>query len=568
MPPKTGTFSILSLSFSFSLPLSLLFTDAHSCSRADGQLLTRTFFSRRGDLVCEYNQPSIVTAIYNYAWFIRLDIWMCFTALFFVPQNTWCFKTLLYYLARMDCAWKLLSSTLHLTVRWPMIEIGHLVWFLKYLIFLAMMVVLEPHPQPHAGTIDVAYLLINIALTLVNEIYLGAFVRYPFPLPGRLRRSWMTRDEVLNRVVVVVVYCCWLCRRHSTHMLPPQSIFIHLAHRQCVLYLLEHIDLRLCTGFKLVLVVLDPTSVRYVFSLVLSPSLSLSLVQVLMKFPCSIVMGLTPGELCDCTLQNEIYLSVAEYTCGTRTNVDCYFAVLLTWLAAALVSFVLIYFCWAVVMLAIGVLRGIIIGVGSVQSWQDVTWALVRLQDTGMNVITAARPFRGNSKPDGMQDFLEGSSAMDPEAIRRTMRTISEQADKSIWSWFIESLYEDHLITKEEMKMLSSDAAFPPTNDEAQRRIVHFMWSLDHMNNIESGQSFYRQCHRVRTMPSWTVIVPIYNESIVYSADELRTRRRPDRYERERERARERERERERERDDHLQCVPVHTSMINKCTHE
>jgi len=85
--------------------------------------------------------------------------------------------------------------------------------------------VLEPHPQPHAGTIDVAYLLINIALTLVNEIYLGAFVRYPFPLPGRLRRSWMTRDEVLNRVVVVV-YCCWLCRRHSTHMLPPQSIFI------------------------------------------------------------------------------------------------------------------------------------------------------------------------------------------------------------------------------------------------------------------------------------------------------------------------------------------------------
>jgi hypothetical protein len=237
-----------------------------------------------------------------------------------------------------------------------------------------------------------------------------------------------------------------------------------------------------------------------------------------------LVTGLTPGELCGCTLQNELYLSAQEYNCGTRTRVDCYFAVILTWLAAMLVSFVLIYFCWAVVMLAIGVLRGIIIGVGSVQSWQDVTWALVRLKGTSMNVITAARPFKSDEQAQTIPEL----ASVDPESIRNAMASINQRADKSIWSWFIESLFDDFLITGEEKKMLQSDAAFPPRNDEAKRRIVHFLWSLDHMTNIDASQSFYRQSHRVRTMPSWSVIVPIYNEPIVYSAAELRTRERPD----------------------------------------
>lgn len=206
-------------------------------------------------------------------------------------------------------------------------------------------------------------------------------------------------------------------------------------------------------------------------------------------------------------------------------------------------------------MLAVGVLRGIFLGVGGVQSWQDVTWALMRLQKTRMAVISAAHPWRrervggGGGAAGGARSTrnLSASSAaasassasaaaasdqLSPEErVKQQMQQMQQESDKSFWNFFIDSLFEDFLITKEEKKMLQTDVAFPPKNDEAKRRIVHFMWSLDHMNSIDSSDlsSFYRKSHRVRTMPSWTVIIPIYNEPIAYSADELRTRRRPDR---------------------------------------
>jgi hypothetical protein len=164
----------------------------------DGLPLTRSFFANKGDLVCEYSQAEIVAAIYNYAWFVRLDLWLGLTAWFFVPENTWCFKTLLFYVARWDCGWKVFSSALHLAVRWPMIEVSHLVWLVKYILFMVLLLSVEPTVPAKASPMDLTYLILQIVLTIVNELYLGFLVRYPFPIPGRLRRVWMTRDEVFE----------------------------------------------------------------------------------------------------------------------------------------------------------------------------------------------------------------------------------------------------------------------------------------------------------------------------------------------------------------------------------
>jgi 1,3-beta-glucan synthase len=98
------------------------------------------------------------------------------------------------------------------------------------------------------------------------------------------------------------------------------------------------------------------------------------------------------------------------------------------------------------------------------------------------------------------------------------------------WNDFIESMYSEHLLSKTERETLKyskngkKKPCFRPApySKEAQRRIIKFLWSLEAMlNSKNESVPNYRQRYMVRTMPSWTIMVPCFSETCVYLQEEL-----------------------------------------------
>ena len=103
-----------------------------------------------------------------------------------------------------------------------------------------------------------------------------------------------------------------------------------------------------------------------------------------------------------------------------------------------------------------------------------------------------------------------------------------------MWNLFVEALYEDCLLSVAEKNnyLVSDNKTIPdfgskPRSEEAIRRILYYLWSLESIiAHHEGGEHTpWRRLHRVRTMPTWSCVIPAYEETILFDEKQLtRTR--------------------------------------------
>ncbi|CUI14841.1 glucan synthase-like protein, putative [Bodo saltans] len=197
--------------------------------------------------------------------------------------------------------------------------------------------------------------------------------------------------------------------------------------------------------------------------------------------------------------------------CEASFAVTCYVAVIFTWLSAELISFVALYTVFEVLMLLFGLFRGKTNRVGNIKTWQDVEKNFEGVLDRCMRRVS--------------------SSLLFPEKAA------------SCWNAFTQALYDDCLLNEKELARLSfkidtskppeagtklpiPDFSQKPRSAEAIRRIVYHLWSLESsLAHDEVGGKLIhtplRKAHRVATMPTWTTVIPAYNETIIFEEDQL-----------------------------------------------
>jgi len=190
--------------------------------------------------------------------------------------------------------------------------------------------------------------------------------------------------------------------------------------------------------------------------------------------------------------------------CQPLVSCMCILGVTFCWISASLVSFVCFFAIFELEKLVFGVARAKYIGVGNVQSWADV--------DRHFDIIKR-------------------------KAMTKISLTLLNPLKQNIlWNNFIDHLHEDCLLNKRERKdyRIEPDEgkhrpnfSLKPRSSEAERRIIHFLWTLESMlqHNEVGSHNDYRRRHRVRTMPTWTVLVPTYNETIWLTEEQLRRNR-------------------------------------------
>ena len=451
-----GTFNFIRFKFDRLERLSFLGRFYNSYPKPDAEKLTfkfsKSFFEHRKPIRRENMNRAIVTFFYNYSWFIRLNIWLILTSWFFVPANDTCFKSLIYYLARFDCCWNVISCVLHWFVRFPWIGIfSHVIPLIFNFVMLFLLFYVSPQPpQYDANSVDIFYLLLSIAIVVVWELYLAIFIHCPFPVPGRRRAFLPTLKAFKSK---------------------SKLFFLNVIYYTLVLVGTWIIDWTL-----------------------LIPS----------------VINVTPKTLCTCPIISEISSIEAANECTARLEIDCLFAVLLTWVAALLVCLVFFYMVWICVFMFFGVMRAFSTRIGYLKSWQDVTKKLESIKTQTVFFLTTATPPKRHA-PIGydVDDLIFGN----PD---------SSKADYHIWEYFIDSMFNEYLITEKERNNLMKNASFPPTNEEAQRRVLNFINSLGFIAKLGiTNESKNRRRFRVKCMPSWTVLIPIYNETIFFSTEEL-----------------------------------------------
>jgi len=91
---------------------------------------------------------------------------------------------------------------------------------------------------------------------------------------------------------------------------------------------------------------------------------------------------------------------------------------------------------------------------------------------------------------------------------------------KDIWSAAIFHLRQENLISKAEQDRLrQQDFSLAPKNTEAQRRICQFLSSIVMINEIE--QNNLLKNFSVSSMPSLTIIVPFFAETVTYDENAI-----------------------------------------------
>jgi hypothetical protein len=211
------------------------------------------------------------------------------------------------------------------------------------------------------------------------------------------------------------------------------------------------------------------------------------------------VRGITL-ELCECQLDGlSVLVTQAKDQCPKRASAVCYGGVVLTWGGAFLISFVLANACFNIVLMGAGALIAIRNRIGNVKRWQDVANHFRRISDRCFVVVSNSLKYDENKLV--------------------------------FWNHFIDSLHKEHLLSSTEKKNLCyhSESKLPdfsvaPRNHEARRRIIKFCWSLEAMLAQSEDISVlyeWRKDFQVRTMPSWTVMVPCATETTLYSQADL-----------------------------------------------
>ena len=376
----------------------------------------------------EFMNRSVFSFIYNYAWYVRLHIWLVTTSWYYIPQNNACFYSFLFYLSIIDICWNFVTSISHAITRFP--HLGLLTICLPLLYHFVWLVALfyfgGKRPQNSAYPIDVYYIAICIFITFVWEFYLMFLLPCSFLLPGRRRSFFPPMDQWWDKAIIFL--------------------------QNCIVYILM-----IGISWFVTWYIIVPSVLKVDFG------------------------------ICTCPLINQIP-SVAENAmqCGWRVQILCDSAVVLLWAGSMWICLVTTYMVWVAVIAAFGVWGAYKARIGHINTWSQVRKKIKHIK-TEECIISRSAKGKGT---------------------------------EGLWTLFVRSLYDEHLIPEEEMNDLLHKAAHPPINAEAKRRIFSFFNSLEDMVRRNKLSTFQLN-FPLKSMPTYTTMIPIYDEAIFYSVADL-----------------------------------------------
>jgi hypothetical protein len=240
-----------------------------------------------------------------------------------------------------------------------------------------------------------------------------------------------------------------------------------------------------------------------------------------------VVIKVRPDTLCTCPDEKVALTKELHKRCKFGARLLCTAGVLMVWLSVIVINLVWVFACFQLMLLIYGIGRGKRDRVGNVKNWNDVQKYFLQIK---------------------LVCFPSISSCLH-----------SKHNQMVLWNWFINALYNEWLIDSQERDQLKitfrpleknetvkweldevekgikySNPLFlkQPKNEEAVRRIIYFLWSLqaiaarersDDAASKDPDQAEWRAANRVLAMPSLTIMTPCAAEPVIYSAAELVT---------------------------------------------
>eukprot|EP01113_Clastostelium_recurvatum_P039644 TRINITY_DN606_c0_g1_i3.p1 TRINITY_DN606_c0_g1~~TRINITY_DN606_c0_g1_i3.p1 ORF type:complete len:2408 (-),score=581.57 TRINITY_DN606_c0_g1_i3:45-6527(-) len=504
-------------------------------------LVTPITFPHRG---------GVFSMIVNYGWIMRLNLWLFFTVWFFLQDNqdATCVASVLPMLAIADCALMIavygLEYFVTLTLSPPtLVLLGyHIVALLAVLAVDGVVNIFPPWSQTIeiAGTsfvvtTAVLYIAVTAAIMIIDEIYISARPA-PFAVAGRQRNGRLERQvwggfwagAIIAAVIGVIVWVIVARVSPSAAAILGQQFDLFrdifgvsvnaLVLIACAIALVLGTALgvgmgrlsvacrRLGRSERLRRAENVWDEVKYVLMTISFWAFTLVIYWVvLFQILIPSVVGVTPRS-CECNpvLQN-YNLDAQPNACLTPTYVVCVLGVILTWSSTIIVSFVALFMCYTIVSLAYGLAIAATNQIGSVKAWSDISKYFERIQTKCFPVMSRSMMFSKNHE--------------------------------LLWNQFIDSLHDEFLLTNTEHERLQfrrfeteagkfktpPDLSRAVVNKEAMRRLMQFCWSQEAMLKQSKRIRIpeFRRWFQVRTMPSWTVIVPCFTETTFYSLQDL-----------------------------------------------
>jgi len=250
---------------------------------------------------------------------------------------------------------------------------------------------------------------------------------------------------------------------------------------------------------------------------------------VFYEFIVPVVIKVRPDTLCTCPDEKVALTKELVKRCKFGAWLLCSTGVVMVWLSVLIINLVWVFACFQIMVLIYGIGRGKRDRVGNVKDWRDVQRYFVQIKTQCLPAISSCLHSKHNQMV--------------------------------LWNWFINSLYNEWLIDAADRDALKitfrpldrnetakweldevekgikySNPLFlkQPKNEEACRRIIYFLWSLQAIAAADRGghegggggapdpeQNAWRAANRVLAMPSLTIMTPCAAEPVIYGLEEL-----------------------------------------------
>eukprot|EP00667_Euglena_gracilis_P000073 EG_transcript_73 len=246
---------------------------------------------------------------------------------------------------------------------------------------------------------------------------------------------------------------------------------------------------------------------------------------VFYEFIVPVVIKVRPDTLCTCPDERVALTKELVKRCKFGSRLLCSTGVVMVWLSVIVINLVWVFACFQLMLLVYGIGRGKRDRVGNVKDWGDVQKYFLQIKLQCLPAISSCLYAKHNQMV--------------------------------LWNWFVNSLYNEWLIDSVERDQLKitfrpldkhetakweldevengikySNPLFlkQPKNEEACRRVIYFLWSLqaiaarersDENISKDPEQAIWRAANRVLAMPSLTIMTPCAAEPVIYQTEEL-----------------------------------------------
>jgi hypothetical protein len=497
------------------------------------------------------------TALFNFGWLVRYVMWQVMLAKYFQPvaiAAPLCLCDMVRYLAVLDAAWMALSGFLHwrvldfrLALR-PIAEMTfYSVCFAGIVVCWLFNIMNESNKAPAGGvanlfglgwTIYSLYIVGAVLLLIAEEAYLMLKPSPAYTMPARFRKTssiaLVRTTFIVTLLFIGIIFgAMWLpFLANSTSPLDKMEDAIKVGVWP---NLAVHIWIAMFIGFttlgswgiaRLVASCNVDVARKTSSSRKLKEEANHLVLQylfwglfVVFNYM-AIYYFLVPAvnnitfDTCGCQDGMPTFSEGQKRQCRQPFTITCYIAVGFTWFSTVLVCFVVLYAVFELMLLVFGVIRAKQLRVGNVKSWADVEAAFGNIHHKCLSRVSHC--------------------LLDP----------LNQAE--LWNNFVRALYDDSLLSIAERDRLlhlrksdkikqdrPPDFRIEPRSSEAIRRVKYYLYSLQGLQAHEQVGSTatihtpHRRWHRVQTMPTWTCVVPAYNETVIFDESQLTSTRTP-----------------------------------------